>query len=130
MANHRSKYYGDKISANRNRQLKKNYGISLDEWTEKFEAQGKMCAMCSTTEPVGKNWHTDHCHSTGKVRSILCSNCNTALGKFGEDPTLLTVAAIYSLVWNFRDKGGLEDLLKARHYIDILIGFEYGNERT
>ena len=27
----------------------------------------------------------------------------------------------------FRDKGGLEDLLKARHYIDLLINFEYGN---
>lgn len=37
---------------------------------------------------------------------------------------------VVKYVSRFRDKGGLEDLLKARHYIDILIGFEYGNDRT
>lgn len=126
MANRRSEYYGDKASGDRNRQLKKNYGITLVEWNQKFENQEKTCAICGKTEHVGKNWHTDHCHKTGKVRSILCGNCNTALGKFSEDSELLTVAAIYSLVWNFKSKGGLEDLLKAKHYIELLIEFEYG----
>lgn len=38
------------------------------------------------------NWHTDHCHTTGKVRGILCGWCNTALGKFQEDPNILKSA--------------------------------------
>ena len=37
---------------------------------------------------------------------------------------------VIKYVTRFRDKGGLEDLLKARHYIDLLIHFEYGNEKT
>ena len=36
---------------------------------------------------------------------------------------------IVKYVTRFRDKNGLEDLLKAKHYIDLLIYFEYGNEQ-
>ena len=37
---------------------------------------------------------------------------------------------VVKYVSRFRDKGGIEDLLKARHYIDLLINFEYGNDRS
>jgi hypothetical protein len=37
----------------------------------------------------------DHCHSTNKVRGILCDLCNTALGKFHDDVNLLSNAIGY-----------------------------------
>lgn len=42
----------------------------------------------------------------------------------------LCQANVVKYVCRFRDKGGKEDLMKAKHYIDLLIHFEYGNDRT
>lgn len=61
--------------------LKKRYGISLDQYDEMFQSQGESCAICGTQEPNGDGcFHVDHCHTTGKVRGILCQRCNHALG--------------------------------------------------
>lgn len=57
------------------------------------EAEGK-CAICSI-ERSGKNHALDHDHKTGKLRGILCNNCNTGLGMFGDDPVRLRAAAEY-----------------------------------
>lgn len=57
-----------------------NYGIPLKELEVIFIKQGSCCACCKTTESGKRGWHTDHCHITGIVRGILCSNCNLALG--------------------------------------------------
>lgn len=66
--------------------LKKKYGLSMEQWDSLFTKQGKACAICRSPNPTGsKGWHTDHCHSTGKVRGILCSICNTTLGQLKED---------------------------------------------
>lgn len=40
----------------------------------------------------------------------------------------LCQANVVKYVCRFRDKGGKEDLLKARHYIDLLIHFEYNKK--
>eukprot|EP01080_Neovahlkampfia_damariscottae_P012204 gene12204-5791_t len=42
-----------------------------------------------------KYTHLDHCHKTGKIRGILCLNCNTSLGKFNDDPFIILCAAKY-----------------------------------
>lgn len=61
--------------------LKTTYGISLKEWDSMLEAQGHVCAICSTSEPGGRHgWHTDHCHQTGNIRGLLCAACNIRLG--------------------------------------------------
>ncbi|MEU8956887.1 endonuclease VII domain-containing protein [Streptomyces sp. NPDC048518] len=39
--------------------------------------------------------HVDHCHETGKVRGVLCFNCNSAIGKLGDDPDTVRRAAAY-----------------------------------
>ncbi len=39
--------------------------------------------------------YADHCHKTGKLRGILCCECNTSIGKMGDDPERLRAAAIY-----------------------------------
>ena len=65
--------------------VEKLYGITMEDYEAMFEAQGKSCACCGSTDPQGKNFHVDHCHKTGAVRSILCHPCNTALGLLKED---------------------------------------------
>ena len=109
---------------NRDKNLTKKYGISLKQWNKLFSFQGKVCAICGTDDPRGKNWHTDHNHETGKIRGILCGWCNTAIGKLQENPDLFDLAKIYLLVHNYKDKGGIEDLRKAIHNIEILIELE------
>ena len=64
---------------NRNQNLKQKYGITQQEWEKLFNAQSSKCAICETTTGT---WHTDHCHTTGKVRGILCSACNINLGSY------------------------------------------------
>jgi hypothetical protein len=121
----KSKYKYLSEEYNRDKNLISKYGITLEQWNEKFKQQDSCCAICGTKDPRGKNWHTDHNHTTGKIRSILCGWCNTGLGKFQEDWRLLFIAGIYSLIWNYSCK---EDLLKAIHNLEILIELEYGND--
>lgn len=85
----------------RKRNLKSRYGISLTEYKKMFEAQGCKCAICGTTEnnTTGdrKDWNfaVDHDHQTGKVRGLLCNNCNRALGLFQDNAQLLAEAKKY-----------------------------------
>lgn len=78
----------------RNAGLIKNYGISLEEWNLMLSAQGMRCAICRTDDP-GRYWHTDHCHTTKKVRGILCGGCNAMLGYAKDDPAILKAGIAY-----------------------------------
>jgi hypothetical protein len=53
----------------------------------------KVCQICSKTDRRALN--VDHCHTTGKVRGLLCDNCNKGLGLFRDDKDLLTSAINY-----------------------------------
>jgi hypothetical protein len=66
----------------KNADIKKNYGITLSDKLNMLESQGRVCAACGTDQPGGKynEWHIDHNHATGKVRELLCADCNMALG--------------------------------------------------
>lgn len=66
-------------------QLKRSYGITVDEYDEMLREQGGRCRICRTDRPRGYgtekgNLYVDHCHNTGKVRGLLCSRCNLSLG--------------------------------------------------
>lgn len=71
------------------------YGISVADYYAMLEAQGHRCAICQATEPNGHNWHIDHCHSSGKVRGLLCSGCNVGLGHFADDTERMLRAIEY-----------------------------------
>jgi hypothetical protein len=72
------------------------YGNGLDpeECARVDRESGGRCAICN--EPViGRNKHYDHDHATGKVRGVLCGNCNPGLGQFKHDPARLRNAVLY-----------------------------------
>jgi len=72
------------------------YGISPEEFDELVALQEGQCAICRGDEPGGKgNWHVDHDHETGRIRGLLCGDCNLGLGKFRDRPDLLELAAAY-----------------------------------
>jgi hypothetical protein len=75
--------------------LKHIYGITQEEYTSLFEKQNSSCAICLRTEPPGYGWHIDHCHSTKKIRGILCQYCNQALGMFEDKKETLERAIKY-----------------------------------
>ena len=67
--------------------LKRNYGLTFEEFEAMLSDQDNCCAICGITKPQGrhKRFCVDHHHKTGKVRGLLCSNCNTALGLVGDN---------------------------------------------
>lgn len=77
----------------------KRYGITHEEWLTMWAAQGGLCYICKTQLDTGQGFasiaHLDHCHATDKIRKILCGRCNTGLGSFRDDPTMLRRAADY-----------------------------------
>lgn len=70
--------------------LKIAYGMTLEQYDAMLQAQGNKCATCDSTHvesPSGKQrLHVDHCHTTGKVRGLLCNSCNIAAGLLGDNP--------------------------------------------
>lgn len=81
--------------SDRNWRLKTLYGITVDQFEAIFAAQGNKCALCKSEKSDGKNFVVDHCHKTGRIRGILCSYCNRALGMFKDSVDLLGTAIVY-----------------------------------
>lgn len=63
-----------------NARLIKRYGITIDEYNQKFDEQGGCCCICGKPHKAKKRMHVDHNHLTGKVRGLLCYTCNSHLG--------------------------------------------------
>jgi hypothetical protein len=80
-----------------NLHMKRNYGISMDDYNAMLEAQDGKCAICSCSPPNHhkKRLNIDHCHSTGKVRGLLCDACNRAIGLLKDSPELMANAIKY-----------------------------------
>lgn len=79
----------------RERDLKRLYGITLIEYNSMLLKQNHSCKICSAEHNEEKYLHVDHCHTTGKVRGLLCTKCNTGLGLFNENALLLHKAVSY-----------------------------------
>ena len=72
------------------------YDMTLDERVALLNSQGCKCVICKTAlDASGGGTHTDHCHTTGKVRGLLCTNCNRGLGHFQENKEFLMAAINY-----------------------------------
>lgn len=80
--------------------LKKNYGLSRDEYMAMSEKQDHKCAICGRPEGAKIRGKTlalavDHCHVKGHIRGLLCADCNRGLGMFKDDAELLQKAIKY-----------------------------------
>ena len=91
----RRKRLANNPSLNRNYNLRSQYGITLGQWEQMFDRQGRRCLICHTDKPSGRGWQTDHDHKTEQLRGILCHHCNSLLGHAREDPGILGCAIHY-----------------------------------
>ncbi|WP_425579506.1 endonuclease VII domain-containing protein [Streptomyces coacervatus] len=71
--------------------LRRDYGMTEAERDEMIASQVGLCAICLKAPAV----HVDHCHKTGRVRGVLCFNCNSGLGLLRDDPEAMNRAADY-----------------------------------
>lgn len=74
--------------------LKKAHGLSLEAYAEMLVAQNAVCAICQKKDKH-RSLAVDHCHTTGKVRGLLCTPCNQSLGKMGDSVDRLQSAIRY-----------------------------------
>lgn len=82
----------------------RRYGITLHQYNQFRKSQNYCCAICGRHEKdieqgraVTSNTAlcVDHCHTTNKVRGLLCTNCNTMIGKSKDDVSVLEAAITY-----------------------------------
>ena len=77
----KEQYQKTKNSSRKNYNLMKSFNISLDEYNTLFDSQKGCCAICGRHQvELKRKLAVDHCHTTGKIRSLLCVTCNTHLG--------------------------------------------------
>ena len=72
---------------NRGHNLKRLYDITFDEYGALLKKQDYKCAICRTADMKTErtSWFVvDHCHTTGKVRGLLCNSCNRGIGLLKE----------------------------------------------
>ena len=76
--------------------LQRIYGITLDEYNELLIKQNYSCKICGKHESeFDRKLSVDHNHTTGKIRGLLCGNCNTGLGLFKDNKELLLKSVDY-----------------------------------
>lgn len=97
--------------------LRARYGIGQADVDVMLEAQGHKCAVCKKADPE----HVDHDHATGKVRGMLCFNCNQALGNARDDIGVLRELIGYL----YRAAGARHRILAEELRFDESAGLEY-----
>ena len=87
-------------NSDKNSKLKKAYGITLDQYNEMLSKQDGKCMICLSDNngfynKKPKAFAVDHCHTTGKIRGLLCGDCNTGIGLLKDNIDLLNNAIKY-----------------------------------
>ncbi len=93
----------------KNECLRRTFGITLDEYRQILLEQGGVCDICGKPETStfrGKLKHlsVDHDHETGKVRGLLCNDCNIGLGWFKDNVQVLRNAIHYLNVRRVKER--------------------------
>jgi hypothetical protein len=96
------KIYKTKVTTENKRKhsIKTYYGVSWEEYLNIYQKSDGKCSICATPLSVHKEQNketacVDHCHTTGKIRGILCRTCNRGIGYLRDSPELLKIAAGY-----------------------------------
>lgn len=98
-------WYKENSERSREYSLKQKYDITLEQYNKMYTNQNGCCAICGEhQDSFSKALAVDHCHSTKEVRGLLCTNCNTALGSFKDNVSLLFKAVEYLINPPYKDK--------------------------
>ena len=94
------KYIKHKLELNpnyiRNQNIQHLHHISQSDYEALLKNQNYKCLGCNIDiNQYGKNFVIDHCHTTNKIRGLLCSNCNISLGMAQDNPNILRNLANY-----------------------------------
>ena len=80
----------------------KKYGLTLKDYDDLLKKQNYVCAICKKENEQRARLSTknssltvDHCHKTGKIRGLLCHQCNLMLGNSNDEPEILRIGALY-----------------------------------
>lgn len=77
------------------RYLKMAYNMGIEQYDKMFKDQLGACAICREQNLEGKRLHVDHNHENGKIRGLLCVNCNLLLGNAKDRISTLILASEY-----------------------------------
>ena len=74
--------------------LWKRDGIEMNfvEYSKKYAALQGRCEICGDQHEV---LCVDHNHATGKIRGLLCTQCNLAISHLKESPKIMQNAIAY-----------------------------------
>lgn len=81
--------------------LKRDYGLTPEQYLALIESHDRKCAVCKRAvvpvpAPVrAEGACIDHDHKTGRIRGILCHACNRAIGMLRDDVNILKSAVAY-----------------------------------
>lgn len=76
--------------------LKRRYGITSEDYARMLAEQEHRCAICGIDQcKTGRNFAVDHCHKTGKIRGLLCANCNVGIGGLQDSIAVVSLALAY-----------------------------------
>ena len=81
------------VTKDRRRHLRRSYGLTPEEYDALVVAQDGRCAICE--DELGNGLYVDHDHATGRVRGLLCDDCNNGIADFGEDLDTMERASAY-----------------------------------
>ena len=87
--------------------LIKRYGLSVAEYAAMLKSQNGACAICYGTHNNNHALCIDHDHMTGKIRGLVCHDCNVALGMIGDDPEVARSIITYLEKYRSREEGQL-----------------------
>lgn len=98
--NRRNYKYSEK---EKGKSLKRSFNITLGQYKALEESQNNLCAICKKSETAlanpslkkPKSLSVDHCHTKGKIRGLLCYNCNMMLGHAKDSIKVLQSAIEY-----------------------------------
>lgn len=94
------KFLNPNLESDRN--LKRKYGLTREQYNDKLRSQNYVCAICGEPEKsfdhrsnTTRRLAVDHCHKTGKIRDLLCWRCNGTIGRIEENLKLVKQIEIY-----------------------------------
>ena len=93
---HSKEWYQKNKLNQRDQQLRKQFGITLEQYDQMLLIQDSKCKICGLDQKESvKALAVDHCHATGKIRGLLCGKCNLGIGYFQDREDVLNKAIEY-----------------------------------